>query len=76
MQENQSQQLNKKEERVQRAERKSIMKRVTQIVIGLLILGGIGMLIWYVGSRTSVPESEIISRKYRHRHAIRRLSTL
>lgn len=53
---------------MQRAERKHLIKRVTQIATGVLIIGGLGALIWYSGSRASVPESEIISRKGIHWH--------
>ena len=53
---------------MQRAGGKHSMKRVSQIFAGTLILGGIGALIWYSGSRASVPESEIISRKGIHWH--------
>lgn len=53
---------------MQCAERKHLMKRVTQIAAGVLIVGGLGALIWYFGSHFSAPESGIISRKGIHWH--------
>ncbi len=50
------------------AERKRLIKRVSQITIGVLVLGGLGALIWYSGSRAPVPEGEIVSHGGIHWH--------
>lgn len=64
----QDNQFSKKEERVRRAERKRFVKRISQIAVGILVVGSLGALIWYSNSRATVPEGEIVSRKGVHWH--------
>ncbi|TSC98160.1 MAG: hypothetical protein Greene101447_123 [Parcubacteria group bacterium Greene1014_47] len=44
------------------------MNKKLQIAMGVLVLGGLGALIWYSGTRTTVPQDEIISRTGIHWH--------
>lgn len=64
----QDNQFNRKEERARSAERKRFVKRISQIAVGILVVGGLGTLIWYSSSRATVPEGEIVSRKGAHWH--------
>lgn len=53
----------------QRLARQRAMKRMTKIALGAIIIGvGIGAFVWYIITRPSIPEEEILSRNGLHWH--------
>ncbi|MBI2623876.1 hypothetical protein HYW67_00050 [Candidatus Parcubacteria bacterium] len=45
------------------------LKRMTKIALAVIIIGGgIGAFVWYLATRPSIPEGEIISRRGLHWH--------
>lgn len=56
-------------EEKQRFARKRAIKRVTKIALIVIIIGGsIGAFVWYLMTRPSIPEEEILSRSGLHWH--------
>lgn len=79
MEENQQNELTKKErkelrhqeriEEKQRFAKRRAAKRITKIVLAVVIIGGsIGVFSWYIATRPPVPEGEFISRRGLHWH--------
>lgn len=79
MEQDQSQQLNTKSEyelkrqkkldEQMRLQRKKTTKRISKIILAVLIAGGgIGAFGWYIAKQPSIPESDIISRRGIHWH--------
>lgn len=66
----------KEEEHLRRRHQRKLKKFLLVAVGALIIGGGISALVWFLATRPSIPESEIISKQGIHRHVELSISIL
>lgn len=66
----------KEEERLRSRRQRKLKKFLWIIILVLIIGGGISALVWFLATRPSIPESEIISKQGIHRHVELSISIL